>query len=60
MAGASAGVAISNAYYSDNRNAADAATRLGVQIGLDIVGNLLKEFSPELNKLFSRKHTAIP
>jgi len=36
MAGASAGVAISNAYYSDNRNAADAATRLGVQIGLDI------------------------
>jgi len=54
--GASTGVAISNAYYPDNRNARDAATRLGVQIGVDIVGNVLKEFSPELNRLFSRKH----
>ena len=54
--GASTGVAISNAYYPDNRNASDAATRLGVQIGVDMVGNVLKEFSPELNRLFSRKH----
>ena len=60
IAGASAGVAISNAYYPDNRNASDAATRLGVQVGVDVVGNLLKEFSPELNKLFSRKHKASP
>jgi hypothetical protein len=56
IAGASGGVAISNAYYPDNRNARDAATRLGVQIGVDMVGNVLKEFSPELNRLFSRKH----
>jgi hypothetical protein len=60
MAGASAGVAISNAYYPDNRNATDAATRFGMQIGVDMVGNLLKEFSPELNKVFSRKHKAAP
>jgi hypothetical protein len=56
IVGASTGVAISNAYYPDNRNAGDAATRVGVQIGVDIVGNVLKEFSPELNRLFSRKH----
>ena len=56
LAGASAGVAISNAYYRDNRNVSDAANRLGVQISADVVGNILKEFSPELGRLFSRKH----
>jgi hypothetical protein len=54
--GGSTGVAISNAYYPDNRNALDAATRFGVQVGVDMVGNVLKEFSPELNRIFSRKH----
>jgi hypothetical protein len=49
-------IAISNTYYRDNRNASDAATRLGVQISADIVGNVLKEFSPELGRLFSKKH----
>jgi hypothetical protein len=56
IAGASAGVAISNIYYRNNRNASDAATRFGVQISADVVGNVLKEFSPELSRLFSRKH----
>jgi hypothetical protein len=56
IAGASTSVAISNAYYRDNRNASDAAARLGVQISADIVGNVLKEFSPELSRLFSKKH----
>ena len=56
IVGNSTGVAISNAYYPDNRNASDAATRFGVQIGVDIAGNILKEFSPELNRVFSRKH----
>jgi hypothetical protein len=56
IAGASTSVAISNTYYRDNRNASDAATRLGVQISTDIVGNVLKEFSPELGRLFSKKH----
>jgi hypothetical protein len=54
--GSATGVAISNAYYPDNRNAPDTATRLGVQISVDVVGNLLKEFSPELSRLISRKH----
>ena len=53
--GNSTGVAISNAYYSDNRNASDAVTKLAIQIGVDMTANILKEFSPELNRLFSRK-----
>lgn len=56
IAGASTGVAISNAYYPDNRNVSDASTRLGVQISADVIGNILKEFSPEISGLFSRKH----
>ena len=56
--GNATGVAISNAYYPDNRNARDAATRLGVQIGVDMAANVLKEFSPELNRLLTRKHEA--
>ena len=55
--GNSTGVAISNAYYPDNRNASDAATRLVIQIGVDMASNILKEFSPELNRLVSRKHS---
>lgn len=55
--GNSTSVAISNAYYPDNRTAGEAATRLSIQIGVDIAGNILKEFSPELNRLLSRRHT---
>jgi hypothetical protein len=54
--GSSTAVAISNAYYPDNRNVSDAATRLVIQIGVDMTANILKEFAPELNRLFSRKH----
>lgn len=54
--GNSTSVAISNAYYPDNRTSAEAASRLGIQIGVDVAGNILKEFSPELNRLFSRKN----
>jgi hypothetical protein len=53
--GNSTSVAISNAYYPDNRNATDAVTKLGIQVGVDIAANILKEFSPELNRRFSRK-----
>jgi hypothetical protein len=58
IVGNSTAVAISNAYYPDNRNASDAATRFAIQIGVDITSNVLKEFSPELNRLVSRKHRA--
>ena len=49
-------VAISNAYYPDNRNPSDAATKFGIQIGVDVAANILKEFSPEFTRLLSRKH----
>ena len=57
VVGNATAVAISNAYYPDNRNARDAATRLSIQIGVDMASNVFKEFSPELNRLLSRKHT---
>lgn len=54
--GNSTAVAISNAYYQDNRDAADALTKLGTQIGVDLAANVLKEFSSDLNRKFFRKH----
>ncbi len=53
--GNSAAVAISNAYYPDNRNAADAVVRLATQIGVDMAGNILKEFWPDIAHKFSSK-----
>src|SRR5579864_2272155 len=38
-------VAISNAYYQDNRDASSALVKLGAQVGVDMAANILKEFS---------------
>jgi hypothetical protein len=55
--GNSTAVAISNAYYRDNRDASSALTKLGTQIGVDLAANVLKEFSSDLNhKLFRKRH----
>ena len=54
--GNSTAVAISNAYYPDQRRASDAVSQLGVQIGVDMCGNILKEFWPDLQRKFRRKH----
>ena len=43
--GNSTAVAISQAYYPDHRNAADAAGKLRMQVGIDMASNVLKEFS---------------
>jgi len=56
--GNSTAVAISNAYYQDNRDPANAASKLGVQIGVDMAANVLKEFWPDLDRTFFRKHHA--
>jgi hypothetical protein len=53
--GNAAAAAISNAYYADDRTAKDAALKLGVQLGDDIAGNVLKEFWPDLKRLFRRR-----
>ena len=48
--GNSTAVAISNAYYPDHRSAGSSISKLGMQIGLDALGNVLKEFWPDLQR----------
>ncbi|MGO9966262.1 MAG: hypothetical protein ACLPY2_03225 [Bryobacteraceae bacterium] len=54
--GNSTAVAISNAYYPDHRTAANAVSKLGIQLALDTAGNVMKEFWPDINRKLSRKH----
>jgi hypothetical protein len=54
--GNSTAVAISNAYYADNRTASNAVSNLTVQLGVDMASNVLKEFWPDLERKFRRKH----
>ena len=56
LIGNSAAVAISNAYYADNRTAGDAVSKLGMQLGVDMAANVLKEFWPDLHRKFQRHH----
>jgi hypothetical protein len=53
--GNSTAVAISTAYYRDNRDAGDAVTKLGMQLGVDMASNVLKEFWPDMLKEFHHK-----
>jgi hypothetical protein len=57
VAGNAIAVAISNAYYADNRTARDNMSKLGIQLGVDMASNVLKEFWPDLQHKFRRKHT---
>ncbi len=51
----SAGAAISQAYYPDNRTAGNAAGRLALQVALDMSSNVMKEFYPDIVKHLRRK-----
>jgi hypothetical protein len=53
--GNSISVALSNSYYPDTRTASDNAERLAVAVGTDAVGNVLKEFWPDVKGRFHRK-----
>jgi hypothetical protein len=53
--GNSTAVAISNLYYQDNRSVANSGTKLGMQIGVDMASNVLKEFWPDVSRKF-KKH----
>jgi hypothetical protein len=55
LAGNATSVALSNVYYRDNRSAGDAMTKFGMQIGVDMASNVLKEFWPDVSRKFSRK-----
>jgi hypothetical protein len=48
-------VAISTAYYRDNRDTGDAVTKLGMQVGVDIASNVIKEFWPDMLRKFHHK-----
>jgi hypothetical protein len=56
VVGNSVAVAISNAYYVDNRTAGDAVSKLGMQLGVDMTSNILKEFWPEIERKLRRRH----
>jgi hypothetical protein len=58
IGGNSAAVAISTAYYPDNRTAQSAGKQLGTQLAVDTASNILKEFWPDLQRKLSRKHKA--
>ncbi len=51
-------VAISNAYYPEDRDVSDALVKLASQLGVDMASNLLKEFSPDIYHKFYRRHRA--
>jgi len=55
IAGNSAAVAISMAYYPGQRNASSAAEQLGTQIAVDVAVNIVKEFWPGRERRASRK-----
>src|SRR4029077_3037681 len=58
--GNSTAVALSNLYNPDNRTVASAAGKLAIQLGVDMVGNILKEFSPDWARARSRNQTPSP
>jgi hypothetical protein len=49
---------IATAYYPDNRTVGSVASKWAIQIGIDMAGNLLKEFWPDLDRKLSGKHHA--
>lgn len=55
LAGNATAVAIGQSYYPDNRDAKDAAVQWMTQLGVDMASNILKEFSSDIYRKFSRK-----
>jgi hypothetical protein len=58
VAGNATAAAIATAYYPDNRTVGAVASQVGIQLGIDMAGNLLKEFWPDLDRKLSRKFHA--
>ncbi len=53
--GNSTAVAISNAYYRDQPSTGNAISKLAIAVAVDAVGNVLKEFWPDLQHKHSKK-----
>jgi len=60
IVGNSVAVAISNAYYADNRTASNAMSKLSMQVGVDMAANILKEFWPEIERKIPWRHLHDP
>jgi hypothetical protein len=59
IAGNATAIAISNVYYpATDRGFSTGISNWGLQIGIDAVGDELKEFWPDIHRLLSRKKTA--
>jgi hypothetical protein len=58
VAGNLTAAGIATAYYPDNRNVGSVASHWAIQLGIDMAGNLLKEFWPDLDRKLSGKHHA--
>jgi hypothetical protein len=56
LVGSATGVAISNAYYPDTREVLSNVSKLNVQIGIDMAGNVMNEFWPDIMRGLSRPH----
>jgi hypothetical protein len=54
--GNAAGVAISVSYYPDNRTVFDTTTKLGQQIAIDSISQVLKEFWPDIKRHLFQRH----
>jgi hypothetical protein len=48
-------VGISNAYYPDSRDAGSNFSKWGIQIGIDMAGNVIKEFAPDITRKLTGK-----
>ena len=58
--GNATGVAISNAYEPDARKASTNVAKLGEQIGIDAVSQVLKEFWPDIKRRFFKRNSEPP
>jgi hypothetical protein len=58
IGGNATAAAISTAYYPEGRNVSSTASKLSTQVGLDMAGNVLKEFWPDLQRKLSRHRNA--
>jgi hypothetical protein len=56
LLGNSTAVAISMAYYPEDRDVKDGISALGTQLAVDMASNVLKEFWPDISHKFSKKH----
>jgi hypothetical protein len=56
LGGNLAAAGIANAYYPDYRTLGDTAERYGIQIALDVAGNIIKEFWPDVQGKVQHHH----